>query len=104
MRKVKLAIGVWAFCRNDNYPYLVGGPVTAIDKPDITIAIEHLDGKAVQDQILFCVSADDGPLVRDEVIKQLQKHKQAIDTMTRILADQRRRSVLGQLDPMEKQP
>lgn len=112
MRKVKAAAGAWAVWAYDLYPYLLCGQIgDHPNAPDRVPAVKK--GARGQDVVyvpsyqahftpLFCVSAEDGPVVKAEIDRLRAKDRQSDEVRRRLMADIRKRSLLGQLNPREE--
>ena len=102
MRKVKPAfdtndaVATFAFWRTPTFPFIAGGRINGIYSDSYKINEKEY---VIQTDVLFALKVSDGLKLCAEIEHLRRKHGQAQDNLTRIMAQHRSRSVLGQLDP-----
>lgn len=94
MRKVKAKVGAWAVWRTDEYPFVECYQIGVIDEMGV-----HTNYESPVEGLLFCVGEKDGQALHDEIKRLRAKDLQSLTTRQRLMADMRKRSVVGQLDP-----
>lgn len=94
------AVNTVIFWKTATYPFLAGGVVTKVYGDGF--GVDHPMIAVPQEMILFALRLADGKKALAEIDRLVNKRKVSLEMMERRLDDERRRSVLGQLDPKEK--